>query len=272
MRTLWQWSALTALTLGAACSDDAGIPDARPSIDAAVPGRLALSWTIGHDGVPLTCSQIEASSVTFEIIQVGAAFGVVDSLGCASGMGTSRDLTPGLYDVRITLDGAGGMLDGPEARRNVKVEPGQEVALEPIAFDVDPHGDLQFRIADAAAGGSCAEAGQGGADIATMAIELRDGAGTCVPTTFMIAAGATAPAATYVSDCAGATHGCIAADQDIRASGVTAGAHALVITGNVATAPCWKRTTTFRVRSAGLLTTLSPIQLMRDPTVPGCSS
>ncbi len=257
------------LALVAGCSDDAGIPDARPATDAAVPGQLSLTWAITHLGAPLTCAQVDAAAVTIQILPVGAAFGVVDSVSCTSGSGMSRPLAPGTYDVRITLDGAAGRLDGPETRLGVVIAPGQTVALAPIGFDVDPHGDLVFRIATPT-NGNCTPAAQGGAGITAMTIAMRDAAGVCVPTTFVIAAGASQPAGTYVSDCAGASHGCIATDQDLRVVGLTSGQHSMVLSGTVAAAPCWSRTTSFRVPGANLVTTLNPQQLNLDTAVPGC--
>ena len=254
-----------------ACSDDAGLVDAgRPGQDAAVPGKLALSWTLSHQGAAVTCAQVDAAAVSIEIVPVGAAFGVVDSLSCTSAMGTSRDLTPGAYDVRLSLDSAGGTLAGPIARRNVTVTAGGTTTVDPVGFDVDPRGDLQFRISTSASGGNCAATGQGGAGITAVTIELRDAGGTCVPTTFAISAGAASPAGTYVSNCAGASHACIASDQDIRAEDIASGPRSMVVTGLVGTAACWKRTTSFRMRGAGLLTTLSQVPLTYDSTVMGC--
>ncbi len=251
-----------AAAVGAGCSDDVGLPDARIPIDAAAPGQFMVSWTVGHQGTVLTCAEISASSVTVEIVPVGAVFGVVDSFGCTSSIGTSRLLAPGGYDLEISLEGSGGTLAGPVLRLAVVVTSGGVAAVTPVPFDVDPAGDLAFTITTPA-GDNCG-AMPAGAGITATRIELRDAAGTCVPTTFTIGAGATAPAGTYVSDCATATHACIAADQAVGAADVRSGQRSMVITGLVGTTACWRRSSSFVVRAAGLTTTLSAQQLIRD--------
>lgn len=260
-------ASLALVSLVAACSDDAGLPDARISIDAPAPGQLSLTWSLAHAGAPLTCGEVGATSVSADILPVGAQFGVVDGWSCASGMGTTRELEPGRYDLRVTVSG-GGTLDGPEIRLGVEVRPGQVTAVDPIAFDVDPTGTLSLRITSPT-GDNCGPA-PGGAGVTAMRLELTDSAGVCTPTTFEIAAGATAPAATYVSDCAGATTACIAADQVLTATGVRAGQHGLAITGLVGDAPCWTRAAQFAQRAGGLTTTLNPQELVAAVGVPGC--
>jgi len=263
-----RWLFLLAITAGAACSDDAAAIDAGP-IDAPAPGRLSLSWTISHNSMDLTCAELSAVSVTIEIIPDGAAFGVVDSLSCTSGSGETRDLAPGLYAVRVSLDGSGGTLDGPYGFGDLTVTSGQTTAVDPVTFDVDPVGDLQFRITTPTTG-NCADPGTGGGGITATTLELRDSTGTCVPTTFTIAAGAGQPAGTYASDCGGASYGCIDGDQDVSASAVRSGDHSLVVTGAVGNQDCWSKTQGFVVRSAGQLTVLNPIVLSVNSTNPQC--
>lgn len=247
----------------ASCSDDVGLPDARPPTDAAVPGQLSFSWTVGYMSAALTCAELGASSVAVEIVPQGAVFGVVDSFSCASGMGTSRQLAPGTYDLTISLEGAGGTLGGPILRLGAIVASSETRAVDPVAFEVEPFGDLVFRISTGTNGNCTAEA-SGGAGITATRIELRDSAGTCVPTTFTISAGASQPGGTYVSDCAAATHACIATDQDVSAADVRAGQHSMVLTGLVDGQACWRRTSSFVVRSNDLTTTLNPQLLIRD--------
>jgi hypothetical protein len=232
-------------------------------IDAALPGTVQVSWSIGHEGAPVTCTQIAGSSVTVEIVKTGEFGGVVDSFGCASAMGTSRELAPGEYDLELSLVGSGGTLDGPVDRRAVIVTSEQTTTVEPVAFDVDPSGTLTFRITTGV--DNCAAMPAGGGITATR-IELRDSAGTCVPTTFAIAAGATSgePAGTYASDCAATTYGCIAADQDLTATAVASGQRTMAITGLVGAQACWRRTGSFVVRADAQTTTLNPQMLVRD--------
>lgn len=252
-----------ALVGAAACSDDVGLPDARPPVDAPVPGQLMVAWTISHDGTTLTCADVAATSVTIELIPVGAVFGVVDSLGCTSGVGVTRDLAPGAYDVRFSLGGSGGVLAGPISRLAVTVTSGQVTTLDPVAFDVDPSGTLQFHVVTAA-GDNCA-AMPGGAGITSVELQLRDGGGACVPTTFAIAAGGGQPAGTYDSDCAGAVYpACIAATQTVTAAGVRSGQRSMVLVGRVGADACWRRTSSFIVRAARQTTALNPQELLRD--------
>lgn len=261
----------SALAL-AACSDDLVILDARPPVDAAVPGQLALSWTIGHGGSPLTCADLAATTVTVEIVHDGDAFGVVDTFTCGAAMGTTRKVTPGLYLIRVSLAGSGGTLDGPELVRDLTVPPGGTATVPPIAFDVDPTGGLSFKITTPSAGGNCAPVAQNGAGITAMRLELRNSAGTCLPATFMIAAGASNPAGTYASDCAGNTYACIAADQDVTVSGLRAGSYSMIMTGSVGGAACWRRQPNATVPAAGRISTLPPQQLILATGTPGCPS
>jgi hypothetical protein len=258
------------LVLAAGCSDDVALTDARPQIDAAVPGQLALSWTIGHAGAPLTCSEISASTVSLDLVHDGDAFGVVDTFTCSSASGMTRALAPGRYTVRASLTGTGGTLDGPEQINDLVVPPGGVGTVPPIAFDVDPTGGLMFRIATPPAGGNCAATADGGAGITAMRLELRDAAGTCLPTTFHVAAGAASPAGTYDSDCAGNTYPCIAADQDVSVDGLRSGSYSMVMIGSVGDAACWRRQPNAVVPGAGHVAALPVQQLALQSGVPGC--
>ena len=262
------YAAIAVLTV-AACSDDAGLPDARLPIDAALPGQFTLTWSLSHGGGPQSCASVGATSVSVELLPVGSAFGEVDGWSCASGTGTTRPLEPGLYDVYASVSG-GGTLDGPIVRRGVELRPGQTTTVEPIVFDVEPTGTLVFRVTTPSTGGNCAALAAMGAGITATTLELRDSAGTCVPTTFAISAGATAPAGSYTSDCAGASYACLDADQDVTATMVASGSHTMALTGSIGAAACWKRTSQFTTRAGGLTTTLNPQQLQLDSQVPGC--
>lgn len=264
-----RWSLFAAGAALASCSDDAGLPDARLPIDAAIPGQFMLSWSLSHGGLPQTCGSVGATSVSVDLVPVGSAFGEVDGWSCASGTGTTRPLEPGRYDIRASVSG-GGTLDGPIYRRDIELSAGQTVAVEPIVFDVEPTGTLEFRVTTPATGGNCAALAAMGAGITATTIELRDGAGTCVPTTFAISAGAASPAGSYTADCAGASYGCIDGDQTLKATMVASGSHTMALTGAIGAAPCWTRSAQFTTRAGGLTTTLNPQQLQLDSQVPGC--
>lgn len=269
-RALRALGALGVLALAAGCSDDVALTDARPQIDAATPGTLMLSWTIAHGGAPLTCGDVGGSTVAVDLVRDGEAFGVVDSFTCGAGAGESRMLAPGRYLLRVSLSGTGGTLDGPDEIRDIIVSTGSTTTVPPIAFDVDPVGGLKFRITTPATGGNCAPTGQSGAGITAMRLELRNAAGTCVPATFTIAAGAADPAGTYASNCAGNTYACIAADQDVSLAGLRSGSYSMVMIGSVGAAACWRRQPNAVVPAAGLVSTLPAQQLALQAGVPGC--
>lgn len=260
------------LGLGAGCgSDDVALTDARPQLDAAVPGQLALSWTVGHNGTPLTCTAVAATTVSVNLVHDGDAFGVVDTFDCAAAMGTTRPLAPGLYQLKVSLSGTGGTLDGPDDVRDLTVPPGGVGTAPPVAFDVDPTGGLKFRLTTPTMG-NCAGVAAGGAGITAMRIELRNSAGVCVPASFAVAAGATLPAGTYSSDCvgAGSTYGCIAADQDVSITGLPSGSYSMVMIGSVGAAACWRRQPNAIVPAAGRTSDLPAQQLALQAGVPGC--
>ncbi len=261
--------ALGLLAVAGGCSDDVALTDARPQIDAAVPGQLALSWTIGHGGSALSCADIVASTVSVDIVHDGDAFGVVDTFDCAAGMGTTRMLEPGLYQLRVSVIGTGGTLDGPESLRDLIVPPGGVGTAPPVAFDVDPTGGMKFRLTTPT-NGNCAPAAGGGAGITAQRIELRNAAGVCTPALFAIAAGASQPAATYASDCLGSTHACIASDQEVSITGLRAGSYSMVMIGSVDGAACWRRQPNAIVPAAGRNADLPPQQLALATGVPGC--
>jgi hypothetical protein len=271
LRRIWGPAAFTALAaLAGGCHDEVALTDARPQIDAAVPGTITLGWSISHAAAPLTCADVSASTVSVEIVRDGDAFGVVDTFTCTAGTGTSRMLEPGLYHLKISLSGTGGTLDGPENVRDVTVSPGGVATVPPVAFDVDPTGGLKLRITTSAAGGNCAPTAQGGAGITAIRLELRDASGTCVPASFAVAAGAANPAGTYASDCSGSTYGCIAADQDVSVGGLRTGSYSLLMIGSVGAAACWRRQPNTVVPAAGRVTELPAQQLALQPGVPGC--
>lgn len=226
------WLALVAL---AACGGNGGPPDARV-IDGAPPGgTFSLTWTI-HDGATaLTCADLANPTVAVSIVEEGAGFGVSDVFSCSSTTGTSRALAPGTYNLTIELTGATGALGPAIVRQGVVVVTSADTPLDPIDFMVMAQGGLGFRIAAAGQPSNCAGAGIDG-----MLLQMRDGTNTCVPATFTIAAGATAPASTYSDDCATAVVGpCIEQDQQVTVTGLRSGPARLVITGQTAGLACW---------------------------------
>jgi hypothetical protein len=139
-----------------------------------------------------------------------------------------------------------------------------ETAVEPIAFDVDATGGLRGRVAAFGVAANCAEA-PGGAGIDGVTLRLRTAGGTCVPTTFTIAAGATRPAATFADDCAAPEPAaCIDADQDIIVSGAASGRYRLAVEGRVGAAACWAASPAVRIPAGGAEVPIGTVNLLRS--------
>ena len=146
-----------------------------------------------------------------------------------------RTLAPGTYNVSAELTGVSGALGPAVAFQGVMVVTATDTPLDPIDFMVMAQGGLRFTIAAAGQPSNCTGAGIDG-----MLLQMRDGANACVPATFAIAAGATAPAASYSDDCATAVVGpCIEQDQEVTVTGLRSGPARLVITGQSGGLACW---------------------------------
>lgn len=258
------------LLLGlAACGDDTGPPDAREIDGPPEGGTVSLTWSIDDEGAPLTCQQVGASIISLAIVPNDQPFGMTDVLTCAPGMGTSRVVPPGLYDVTVSL---GGVEVDPVRFDDIEVVSGGDTPLGDAAFEVNAEGGFTFRIA-AGGQGNCTTPAQGGAGITAIQLELATLAGECVPVTFDIAAGATLPASTYTTDCATpAPHACIAQDQQITvAPTIPSGTYRMAITGFIDAAACWARLAQFNVPAAGATATLPQQTLTLDDADPACA-
>lgn len=222
----------------AACGTNEGPPDARV-IDGPPPGgTVTFTWTIHSDtGGTLACSDISAQSVSIAILNEAAGFGTNDLFSCGSGTGTTSPLAPGKYTLTIELDGGAGALATPQKVMHVVVESGKDTALGNIDFTVDAHGGLKMTLVAQGATSNC---GAGGAGIDNTTLQLQTASGTCIPATFMIAAGAGTQASTYVSDCNTLpAHACIEKDQQITVTGLPSGQLKLLVVGDVGGRACW---------------------------------
>lgn len=223
----------------AACGSNAGPPDARV-IDAPPPGgTVSFTWTI-HDqsgAQTLACSDIGGQSVGISILDENAGFGSNDVFSCGSAMGTTGALAAGLYTLTIELDGSAGALATPQKFMHVQVDFGKDTPLGNVDFQVDAHGGLAMTLLAQGASSNC---GAGGAGIDTMTLQLQTAAGTCIPATFDIAAGAGTQAQTYVSNCTTLPQSvCIERDQHITVTGLPSGQVKLVVVGDVGGKACW---------------------------------
>ena len=257
---------LAALT--ASCGDDSGLPDARVIDGPPVGGTVSLSWTLADGGSPVTCDQVGAVTVTLSILPKDAPSGFTETFACGSARGTSGTLAAGPYTVTARLAGSAGTLAAapPQA---VTVISGQDTPLGAIAFEVDASGGLRFVI-DADGVASNCGAAPGGAAIEAMHLELRTLGEECIPTTLAIAAGATTPAGTFVSDCGTpAPAACLAEDQIISVASTASGRYRLVVQGLIDGTACWEGTPFVRVPAGGATGPLGDVSLVRTGAA-GC--
>jgi hypothetical protein len=259
--------ALLAL-LTASCGDDSGLPDARIIDGVPAGGTLSLSWTLADGDTAVTCDQVGAVAVTLILLPDNAPSGFTETFACTSARGTSGVVAAGRYTVSVALASATGQLATVPARQ-VTVTSGQDTALGAIPFPVNATGGLRFRAEAEGVPSNCAAA-PGGAGIEATHIELRTLDEVCVPTTFAIAAGATAPAGTFVSDCGTPTPaGCLADDQVVSVASAASGRYRLVVEGLIDGRACWEGTPFVRVPAGGATGPLGEVSLVRTGAA-GC--
>jgi hypothetical protein len=264
----WCLAAFGAVVAG--CGDDSGLPDARVFDGTPPGGTLSLSWTLADGDAVVTCDQVGAATVTLSIVPVDHPFGVTEAFGCTSARGTTGVLPAGRYDVTASL-GGGGAIAEVVRRPGVEVRSNADMALEPIAFDVDATGGLRARVSAFGVVGNCAAA-PGGAGIEGVALRLRTSAGVCVATSFDIAAGAARPASTFVDDCASPPPAaCIDADQDIVVAGAPSGRYRLAIDGLVGGTACWAASPAVRIPAGGAEVSVGTVNLLRS-SAPACAA
>jgi len=94
---------LAALALAACGGDDDGEPDA--SIPDAQPARgtISMSWRLESAGADAACTDVGARYVLVEMVREGEAAGEADTLDCALGAATTREVDVGTYEVRLDL-------------------------------------------------------------------------------------------------------------------------------------------------------------------------
>ncbi len=221
------------LSIGAACSGGSGFPDAAVEQPPQL-GRFSVSWTIADGERALTCNEVGALVISTSATSADFGNGYSDAFTCGSGTAVSRALRAGLYDISFELKAPGGSL-GTVMATGVRITADAVTTTPPLRFPVTARGSIESRLIAGVATSNC---GPAGANISAMSLVLEKG-GVCVPATFTIGAGATAPAATYDSTCATPPPApCIERDQAVTAT-VGSGSYVLRLRGNVGTAPCW---------------------------------
>lgn len=256
------------IPLWSGCGDEG---DPVPFIDAAPErgGTITISWQIqdpGDPGATLSCEQVAASGVRLSIIPVGGGSGDVDSFSCNGGMATSREFTPGNYNVELALT-AGLQRLATVTMMGATLTANSDTQLDLVSFDVTPRGNLQFQVSNSLSRPNCTAA-PAGAGIDEVRIELRDGNDTCVPTTFTI--DSDNAATSYASDCQNPTPViCIENDLPITAV-VPSGTLELAITGLQGVEPCYSRVARFTAPGNDLVTRLPDQTLLLDELNTSC--
>lgn len=258
----------TAMVLGCGGGSDnvdAGVTDA-----PVAGGTMSFAWSITDlDDNPLECADVAAVSVSLQMTRQGSASGVSDPYTCAAGSATSRVLAPGTYDVVIMVASGVGNLTTPIVLEPVEVVIGQNTALDPVVFQVDPVGNFSFKVDTGASAGNCADEASGGGALTALEIRLLDDGDVCIPTTFVIGDGIATPQVNYVSDCQGATTGCVDKDVPFAVIGTPSGPHTVEISGDKNGLDCYSRTSMLTIPGNNLGRMLGNLLLTLAPTA-GC--
>jgi len=245
-------------------SPDAGVTDA-----AFEQGTLSFSWKLTDGTNDITCGQVAGISMRVLITPAIGGFADIDIFNCDVGQVTTRPFDANTYNVRLELSAAAGLLAEAVVINDVVLPQGGNTDLGEFVFEVPIQGSFKFLIDADALGLNC-DAAPGGGGINNVTFALRDASNQCVGT-FDIAAGATQPAGTYVSDCVTA-FGCIENDQEITVSDLTSGPYRLTITADKGGLPCYSRSPQFDVPGNNLTTDLMTQFLISDSSVIGCSA
>ncbi len=265
---------LATSTLLYGCGDSPDTPDAS-RIDAMKPGgTFSLAWSIVNGGSPISCTDVGAVAVSIILIPQGSASGEAESFPCASGQASSRNFTPGTYDISIDIRAAGSRSLLPARVRidGIEIKLNEETALPAQEFSIEPIGDFHFVVDTGATAGNCAPTDSDGGGLIGLAFALKNSADVCVPTEFVIADGSE-PGGTYTNDCVTvpAAFPCIGSDQQVSVAGATSGALSLQITGQKgpveAPVDCYDRVSNFDLPGAGLVKDLGSLLLALEYSI-----
>ena len=231
---------LTAAIAG--CGDGGGFPDA-PLPEGIPPGgSIALAWRVTDmAGADISCDSIGGQAVTLTLRDPGVSGGSTEVFGCGSKTGTTPLVAIGTYDIGLELNGTTGLLATAPTQPGIRVKSNETTALAPTVFAVNNKGGLALRLDALATGGNCAATTANGAGISNTTLTLTHTTdGTCQPVTLAISAGATGTAQTYSIDCTAPVQApCLASDQVITASGVTADQYQIHVRGLVGGTACY---------------------------------
>jgi hypothetical protein len=193
----------------------------------------------------------------------------VDAFSCSGGQATSRQFSPGTYDLTIDLRASGSRSLIAEKVRltDIVIVDGGVATLPAQTFVVAPVGGFTFLLNGNAAAGNCETVALGGAGIVGFEFAVEDASNTCVAATFDVAAGATGTATSYTSDCTTppAPLGCINADQLVTVNPIKSGPLELTVTGQKdGPIKCYDRVSSFSLAGAMLVTELGSLPLVLE--------
>jgi hypothetical protein len=261
--------AATAAACGGDDDDGAPAADASTTPDADTSGTFSFSWALSDGAAALSCEDVKAITVSLTVTPVDGLVGENDAFGCSAGSAETRGFAPGRYDVEIGIRSTEGPLAEPVTMQDVELAALENKDLGEVQFEIDPVGSFSFGINSGAAGGNCAAVDPDeGAEIVAVKLELKDGAGACVPVVYDI--GGTPYDATA---CDGAAHpACIESDVVITVTDVRSGPYTLSVTGlREGDLPCYRSDPQFSVPGANLTTDIGVVSVPLDETVKECA-
>ncbi len=160
------------LALG--CGDKGGPPDAGP-IDAPPPGgTITMAWRI-IDGTDLDvlCADVGAVAVKVVATPIDAVQGAQFSFDCGDAQGTSMELDPATYDLRIELLAVGLKAIGdPLTKNDVVVKSAEDTGIGEVTFDVAQSGSAFFTIKVSGTTENCSTTDD--ADVTQFYLQLTD--------------------------------------------------------------------------------------------------
>ncbi|HMG21472.1 MAG TPA: hypothetical protein VK607_09160 [Kofleriaceae bacterium] len=252
------------------CNDggfDAAVPDSRPP-----GGTFSLSWTLSDQGSgqPVTCDKLDPNATVFvKVSREGT--GGLESFSCRGMQATSAArFAPGLYNFTFELhipapSGQPLTIATASAQNAVAIPSAQDVALAPVAFQVNATGMLQIQLA-AGAGANCA----GGAGITGFQISLEHAGGPddagCAPVVLALSGGGTYNA----NNCSAPVVGrCIESSETLTVASLPSGPYQIHVTGKKANMNCWSNNDTLRVPPQGMVFSQT-LNLALASQTPGC--
>ena len=214
---------------------------ARAAPDAAPPaatGRLSLAWTIADlTGRALDCAQARATSVLLQARRADGT-GVTATFPCGDGLG-AKELPPGTYAAALELDSTAGTLALVPAQDGLVVIDGQDTALIPVQFPVDPVGGLLLELAPApGTASSLCGFPPVGAGITGTTVVVTRALGGCAPVVFERSGGPiTTP---YAVDCSSPeVAACVETTEVLSVPGMASGAYTIGVRGKIGALDCW---------------------------------